>query len=83
MKKNGKEICSQNDTVNCKRSIINKRSKREFVEGIVCRHLQRPDATHKKTHRRKYKSAFPKISRLVRVTALTDWRRVVLVKLME
>lgn len=81
MKKNGKEICGQNDTVNCKRSIII--AKGEFVEGIVCRHLQRPDATHKKTHRRKYKSAFPKISRLVRVTALTDWRRVVLVKLME
>lgn len=70
MKKNGKKMCSQNDAVNCEKSIII--AKGEFVRGIVCGHLWRPDATHK-PHRRKYKSAFPKMSRLVRVAALTDW----------
>lgn len=65
-------MCSQTDTVNCKKSIII--AKGEFVGRLVCGHLQRPDATHKKPQRRKYKSAFPKMSRLVRVTALTDWR---------
>lgn len=70
MKKNGKKICSQNGTVNCKKSIII--AKGEFVEGSVCGHLQRPDATRKKTHGRKCKSAFPKMSRLVRVSALSD-----------
>lgn len=34
MKKNGKKRYSQNDTVNCKKSIII--AKGEFVRGIAC-----------------------------------------------
>lgn len=50
-------MCSQNDPVNCKKSII--MVKGEFWGEIVCGHLWRPDATHK-PQRRKYKSVFTK-----------------------
>lgn len=55
--KNGKRLSSQNDPVNCKKSII--MVKGEFWGKIVSGHLWRPDATHK-PERRKYKSVFTK-----------------------
>lgn len=72
MKKNGKKMCRQNDTINCEKSIII--AKGEFVGGGLFVDTCGDLMLHIKPHRRKYKSAFTKMSRLVRLTALTDWR---------